>query len=109
MAEPNVVPVIWVAALAYRHNLVDDGRPRIKVGQVFVNERAADCAAVFFGEHLGAEPASAVPVGVARVARCGLVHWATIRPLIMVIVGGQSAVLLSYLLGCRSDTCLACT
>jgi hypothetical protein len=75
MAEPNVVPVIWVSAFAYRDDLVDDGRLRIEVVQVFDDGSTADCAVVFLGEHLGAELAPAVSVLVAHVApRRGPTH-----------------------------------
>jgi hypothetical protein len=109
MGEPAIVPVIWIAAAADRDDLIDDSRPRIKVGQVFVDGPATEPAVVFFLKHLGAESASAVPVGVARVARCGLVNRATIRPLIIVIVGGQSAGSFRICWVPGSDTCSACT
>jgi hypothetical protein len=40
----------------------------MKVGQVFVDGPSADRADIFLGEHLGAELASSVAVGVSRVA-----------------------------------------
>jgi hypothetical protein len=69
VSQANVVPRIRAAAAADRDEFVNDRRPRVKVWQVFVDGSSADVAMVFLREYPGAEQASAVPVGVARVAR----------------------------------------
>jgi hypothetical protein len=69
MGKANVVAVIWVAALAYRDDLINDSRPRVEVSETLVDWPQAKPAVVFLFEDPGAELASAVPVGVARVAR----------------------------------------
>jgi hypothetical protein len=85
MRKPNVVPRIRVAALAHRGELVEDGRPRIKMVQSVVHELAAQPTAILLNEHSGAKCSPLMPVAITRVApRCsGLVHLAVRRIIII--------------------------
>ena len=69
MSEPAVVLRLRGAALADGVDLVDDGLARIQVWRVLVDELAANVTQIFFGEDLRSELSSAMPVGIARVAR----------------------------------------
>ena len=83
MGEPAVVAVVRRTASTDGHDLVDGGRPRIRVREVGVDELAAQPAEVLFGEDLGAQFAPAVAVGVAGVAQPswhGLQAYGRIRP-----------------------------
>jgi hypothetical protein len=73
VSQTGVAPIVWASAFGHGNDLIDDRRPRVKVWQVFVDGSPADPALVFLREDSGAELASAVPVGVARVAH-GLIR-----------------------------------
>jgi hypothetical protein len=68
MSQPAVGPSIRRAAAADRDDLIDDSRPRVQVSEGLVDNAAADVAVVFFFEDSLPQLASAVPVGVPRVA-----------------------------------------